>query len=307
MDIVTTPGTHGRRRTKTKVEPDTNPRAHRGSGAGRLNVEAATASASLSSDGDLASLKEAIARAERERDVASARLQQAEEDLEAANQRLDDADSARRHLLDNVASGGDEARRRFATALHDGALQLLTAAELQLERVRGEARKTKYSAGLDELHGTIKRIEDSLRNLLFNVSPAAVDLHVGLGDAIRDRALALKQQTGIEAELDLQLPDDVPDAVKANVFRNVSEALSNVQKHSNATRVAVRAEVVDNGVSVVISDDGIGFVVSEGLYLPGHLGLIAMRERAQLAGGWCRLDSEPGTGTRISFWIPAGR
>jgi len=255
---------------------------------------------------DVARLNDAIVRAERERDVVAARLQQAEEDLDAANQRLEHADSARRQLLDNVASGGDEARRRFATALHDGALQLLTAAELQLERIRGDARKSKLATDLDELQNTINHVEDSLRSLLFNVSPAAIDLHVRLADSIRDRAMVLKQHSGIEAELDLRLPDDVSDSVKANVFRNVSEALSNVEKHSNATRVGVRAAMVDDGVSVVISDDGTGFVVAEGLYLPGHLGLVAMRERAQLAGGWCRLDSEPGTGTRISFWIPAG-
>ncbi len=116
--------------------------------------------------------------------------------------------------------------------------------------------------------------------------------------------MALKQHTGIEAELDLRLPDALPGVVKTNVFKNISEALSNVEKHSNATRVAVRAETLDGGISIVISDDGTGFVVAESLYLPGHLGLIAMRERAQLAGGWCRIDSEPGAGTRVSFWIP---
>src|SRR4029077_12642876 len=159
---------------------------------------------------------------------------------------------------------------------------------------------------LDELKGTMKQVEESLRNLLYNVSPASVDLHMRLSDSIRDRAAALKQHTGIEAELDVRLPDVLPDVVKTNVFKNIAEALSNVEKHSNATRVSVKAERVDGGISVAISDDGTGFVVAESLYLPGHLGLIAMRERAQLVGGWCRLDSEPGTGTRISFSIPFG-
>jgi signal transduction histidine kinase len=153
----------------------------------------------------------------------------------------------------------------------------------------------------------MKRVEESLRSLLYNVSPATIDAHLRLNDSIRERVMALKQHTGIEPELDLRLKDDLPPGVKANVFSNVSEALANVEKHSNATRVGLRAEMVDDGVSVVISDDGTGFVVAESLYLPGHLGLIAMRERAQLAGGWCRLDSEPGTGTRISFWIPVGQ
>lgn len=285
MDIATRPGAQNRRRTKRITIPDP----------------------ATPANGEATDLHETITRIELERDRTAAQLQQAEEDLTAAQQRLEDADSARRHLLDNVASGGDEARRRFASALHDGALQLLTGAELQLERIRNDARKTRYAADLDQLKTTIKRVEDSLRNLLYNVSPATIDMHMRLGDSIRDRAVALKSHTGIEPELDIRLQDDLPDIVKAGVFKNIAEALSNVEKHSNATRVGVRAEVIDGGVSVAISDDGTGFVVEESLYLPGHLGLIAMRERAQLAGGWYRLDSEPGTGTRITFWIPIGR
>lgn len=260
-----------------------------------------------SSNGEIHALRETIARVEQERDRVASRLQRADEDLDAAHQRLEDADSARRQLLDNVASGGDEARRRFASALHDGALQLLTAAELQLERIRLQADESTHAADLDELQATIKRVEDSLRSLLFNVSPAAMDLHVRLSDSIRDRAMALKQHTGIEPELDIQLPDAIPVEAKTNLFRNVSEALNNVEKHSNATRVSLKAEAIGGGVSVVIVDNGTGFVVAESLFRPGHLGLVAMRERAQLAGGWCRLDSEPGIGTRVSFWIPTGK
>jgi signal transduction histidine kinase len=84
----------------------------------------------------------------------------------------------------------------------------------------------------------------------------------------------------------------------------VAEALTNVQKHSHATRVRVAATALDGGVVVEVSDDGTGFVVDECLYVPGHLGLLAMKERAQLAGGWCRIVSEPGAGARVEFWVP---
>jgi signal transduction histidine kinase len=301
LDIAARPDARGRGRGKRIEEPGSHRRSAGGKGSATTARSVAPANGA---GGEMSDLQEVITRVQEERDRAAARLQQAEEDLDAAQQRLEDADSARRHLLDNVASGGDEARRRFASALHDGALQLLTAAELQLERIRADARKSRYATGLDELKATMKSVEESLRDLLYNVSPAPADVHVRLGDSIRDRALALKQHTGIQPELDIRLPDALPDVVKTNVYRNVSEALSNVEKHSNASRVGVKAEVIDGGISVVIADDGTGFVVAESLHLPGHLGLIAMRERAQLAGGWCRLDSEPGTGTRISFWFP---
>jgi signal transduction histidine kinase len=228
----------------------------------------------------------------------------AEHDLETALRRLEDADAARRHLLDNVASGGDEARRRLASTIHDDVLQLLTAAELQLERIRVDARKTRHAAPLDQLKGTLKRVEDSLRNLLYNVSPAALEAHVPLAAAIRDRLAALKTHAGIEPDADVRLPSQLTDGVKSVVFRNVSEAITNVEKHASATRIRVRAEADQTGIKVMVADDGTGFVVAERLHLPGHLGLIAMRERAQLAGGWCHIDSEPGAGTRITFWIP---
>jgi signal transduction histidine kinase len=84
----------------------------------------------------------------------------------------------------------------------------------------------------------------------------------------------------------------------------VAEALTNVQKHANATRVSVSAEPVQGGIRVEIADDGTGFVVAESVHMPGHLGLLAMRERAQLAGGWCHIESEPGAGAKVEFWVP---
>jgi signal transduction histidine kinase len=88
------------------------------------------------------------------------------------------------------------------------------------------------------------------------------------------------------------------------VFKNVAEALTNVEKHAHATRVRVSAQMSDGGVGVAVADNGTGFVVTESLYLPGHIGLTAIRERAQLAGGWCRIKTEPGAGATVEFWIP---
>jgi signal transduction histidine kinase len=227
-----------------------------------------------------------------------------EEELDVAVERLEKAMGARRQLLANVASGGDEARRRFAGALHDDSLQLLTAAELQLQRIRNEAAEGKQRAQLDQLAGTIKKVEDSLRRLLTTVSPAAHVLTVGLGESIRDRIEGMRVYTGIEPDIDLSLPADLPDELEAIVFKNVAEALTNVEKHAHAARVRVAASPLDGGLVVEVTDDGTGFVVDESLYVPGHLGLLAMKERAQLAGGWCRIVSEPGAGAKIEFWVP---
>jgi signal transduction histidine kinase len=232
------------------------------------------------------------------------RYRQAEDQLDVAVERLGKAMAARRHLLANVAAGGDDARRRFASALHDDSLQLLTAAELQLERVRNQSAGSPQSKHLEQLAATLQTVEDSLRRLLTNVSPEASDLGVGLDQAIRDRLEVLRVHSGIEPDVNLRVPDDMPDGMESVVFKNVTEAITNVEKHAHAAHIHVSAAPLDGGLAIEVADDGTGFVVDEYTNLPGHLGLMAMKERALLAGGWCRIVSEPGAGTKVEFWVP---
>jgi signal transduction histidine kinase len=229
---------------------------------------------------------------------------EAEQKLDVTAERLEQAAAARRQLLGNIASGGDEARRRFASALHDDSLQLLTAAELQLARARDEPDAAKQGDQLDELKATLKKVEDSLRRLLLNVSSRAAELPLGLDEAIRTRLESFRTNTGIEPDIDLRFPNHLPEAIASVVFKNVSEALTNVEKHAHATRVRVAAQDAEGGLRVVVADNGKGFVVAETMYVPGHLGLVAIRERSQLAGGRCRIESEPGAGARVEFWVP---
>ena len=229
---------------------------------------------------------------------------ESEDELGHTATRLEEAMVARRHLLNNIAAGGDEARRRFASALHDDSLQLLTAAELQLERCRTDSNGSHQTVQLDQLRHTLRKVEDSLRRLLTNVSPEPLQLPSDLRGAISERLESLRIRAGIEPYIDTRLPAGVPPAIQAIVLKNIAEALNNVEKHARATKVVVVAQVVDGGIRVEVGDDGTGFVVAESVRMPGHIGLVAMRERAQLAGGWCRIVSEPGNGTRIEFWVP---
>ena len=231
---------------------------------------------------------------------------EAEQKLGRSSDRLEQEAATRRHLLGNIASGGDEARRRFASALHDDSLQLLTGAELQLARARSEIDPTKHAELLGQLETSLKHVEDSLRRLLGNVSAQAGELPFGIEEAIRDRLQALRTNTGIELDLDLQV-SDVPDAAAVVILKNVSEALTNVEKHAHATAIRLSAHPVDGGIRVVLIDDGTGFVVAESTNVPGHLGLTTIRERALMAGGRCRIESEPGAGTRVEFWVPTNQ
>ncbi len=229
---------------------------------------------------------------------------ESEDELGHTAVRLEEAMVARRHLLNNIAAGGDEARRRFASTLHDDSLQLLTAAELQLERIRTDAKGSRHAVNLDQLRATLRKVEDSLRRLLTNVSPEPLQLPNDLNEAISERLESMRIGAGIEPHIESRLPTDIPPAIQGIVLKNISEALTNIEKHARATRVAVATDVVARGLRVEVRDDGKGFVVAESVRLPGHIGLVAVKERAQLAGGWCRIESEPGAGTKIEFWVP---
>jgi len=89
------------------------------------------------------------------------------------------------------------------------------------------------------------------------------------------------------------------------VYRIVQEALTNTRKHARARRVDLLVESTDGGVRVRIADDGVGLPEGQSdRSAPGHMGLSAMRERAEMAAGWWRIESAPGRGTVVEFWVP---
>jgi signal transduction histidine kinase len=229
-------------------------------------------------------------------------LRYTDADLKKTAERLEKVDAARQMLLRNVSTAVEKARKRFAGDLHDDALQKLTAVELQLQRLREP--NGDYAELLTEAQLLLAQTEDALRRLLFEVRPPALEIPGGFAETIRDRVRMLKSMTGTEVELELDLPEDLSFEFRSMLFRQVTEAISNVEKHAAATRVRVALKVEDDGVHGIIQDDGRGFVVAERERLPGHLGLLALKERALLAGGWNKTESEPGLGTKVEFWIP---
>jgi len=232
-------------------------------------------------------------------------LKLAEADLKETVDRLQTVDAARQMLLKTVSTAVDNERKRFANQLHDDALQKLTAAELQLGRI-GESDRSNQSA-LQQALTLIGQTEDALRRLLFEVRPPALEDPGGLEDSIRDRLAMLRSLTGVEAELHLDLPDELSYELKSSVFRQLAEALTNIEKHANATQVQVHLKTSGDAVRGIVVDNGRGFVVAERNNLPGHMGLLALRERALMSGGWYKIESQPGLGTRIEFWMPISK
>jgi signal transduction histidine kinase len=99
-----------------------------------------------------------------------------------------------------------------------------------------------------------------------------------------------------------------PDAETA-LYRVVQEALSNVGKHAEATAVDVELHDLGDSVELTVADDGRGFrqTPANALLQDGHFGLVGMRERLEAAGGLLTIDSEPGTGTRLTAHVPRQR
>ncbi|HSS61883.1 MAG TPA: GAF domain-containing protein [Candidatus Limnocylindrales bacterium] len=229
-------------------------------------------------------------------------LKYAEVDLKKTAERLQKVDAARQVLLKNVSTAVEKARRRFAGDLHDDALQKLTAVELQLQRLRepnGDAGEL-----LTQAQEMLGKTEDALRRLLFEVRPPTLEVAGGFVETIRERVQMLRSLTGAEVEVEIDLPEDMAFEDRSTLYRQLTEAMTNIEKHASATRVVVSLKQEDNGVHGRVQDNGRGFVVAERTRVPGHLGLLALNERALLAGGWNKTESEPGLGTVIEFWIP---
>jgi signal transduction histidine kinase len=141
-----------------------------------------------------------------------------------------------------------------------------------------------------------------LRVLMFELRPPALD-RGGLVAAVRD-LLAELDGSFPRCRVDDDLTDEPPEKIRTVAYRIVAEALANVQRHSHASDVQVLLTERDGGLLVRVRDDGVG-IPAETLEggRPGHLGLTSMRERAEAAGGWSRIDSGP-AGTTVEAWLP---
>ena len=229
------------------------------------------------------------------------RLWQTQQDLRKSLERLTKVDAARQMLLKSMNTVVDTERKRFVSELHDDALQKLTAAEIHLARL--VPKVDAEAASIETVVSLLQETEAALRRLVFEVHPPSLESPDGLEQSIRDR-LASLGQGDIDYEIGVDVPRDLTLDMNSLLFRQVSEAINNVERHSRATRVKVTLQSSDGGILGVVEDNGQGFVVAERSNLPGHLGLQALKERTLMADGRYSIESQPGSGTRVEFWIP---
>jgi PAS domain S-box-containing protein len=199
-----------------------------------------------------------------------------------------------------------EERQRLARELHDSVSQALYGISLGAHTARRLLdRAPQEAAGpLEYVLSLAQAGLAEMRALIFELRPEALATE-GLVVALSTQAAALTARHGIDVQTDLGAEPDVPLEVKEAVYRIGQESLHNTVKHAHAANVTLRLPADPEGLTLEVTDDGIGFD-PHGSF-PGHLGLRSMHERAVRLGGRLTFDSTPGQGTRIRAVIPVLR
>jgi len=205
-------------------------------------------------------------------------------------------------VLPGSAAVGDpmtEARAWLARELHDGAVQRLTYMTVELE---GLKRSTGLEVELGRLQQTARGALSDLRRLLSELRDEPAD-DAGFVASIRDMLTDLFAGTPIEPTLVVRSwPCQLPRHQAGQLRCIVGEALSNVRRHSAATRVTVTLQSIGGRLAITIADNGRGMVCGE-----GGFGLRGMRERALLLGGRLSIESAPQRQTIVRCTVPLGR
>jgi signal transduction histidine kinase len=195
-----------------------------------------------------------------------------------------------------VVAAADETRRRLERDLHDGAQQRLVSLALRLR-----AAATTVPPDLREVHQELAGVGSELDETLGDLRELSRGIHPailsegGLGPALR----TLARRSPVPVELQVELEGRLPERVEVTTYYVVSEALTNVAKHANASAVEVDAGRDDGLVRLAIRDDGVG-----GANPARGSGLIGLKDRVEGSGGTLRVDSRPGQGTSLLVELP---
>ena len=212
----------------------------------------------------------------------------------------------RRRLLDRTLRAAEEERTRLAAELHDGPVQRLARLGYGLERVRTRQNQGDAKGSLEllaEIQGSVFEEVKELRGMMSRLRPPVLDQR-GLEDALRDRAEAIQEDTGVECTVQGRLDGRLTPTLETVLYRVSQEALQNVVKHAKAKHARVILGRNNGSVVLEIQDDGIGFQPSRHHSGGDHFGMLAMRERVEMIGGTWEIDSMPGQGTRVRVVLP---
>ncbi|HET9051568.1 MAG TPA: ATP-binding protein [Candidatus Dormibacteraeota bacterium] len=209
----------------------------------------------------------------------------------------------RRRLLSEVVAAREDERTRIADDVHDDTVQTIMAVEIKLDQLRRNVTTERQIAIVDDLRVMVRGAAERLRQLIFDLQPPQLP-RGGLGGAVAEFATAVFDGTSTRLDIVAELPTEPSPETAVVVYRILQEALRNVRRHASATTCSVRIGKESGGVTASVDDDGVGFGSQDAAQRPGHRGMESMRRRAEVAGGWMRVESRADGGTSATLWVP---
>lgn len=198
----------------------------------------------------------------------------------------------------------DQEASRIAHALHDEAGQMLATVYLELAELSRLAPESTHS-GISRIKDHLDDVREQLRHISHELRPLILD-QLGLLPAIRFLASGVMERSHLTVEVEGSTEGRLSDVAEMTVYRAVQEALTNVTKYAQASRVDVSLWVADRTLHCTVADDGVGFDPSSGPGARGQhgLGLVGIRERVRSVHGWLEVSSAPGEGTTLRVSLP---
>ena len=186
-------------------------------------------------------------------------------------------------------------RRALARELHDEVGQILASFQLHLEGAKISVPQ--------EVRSLLGRLSSRVRDLSMDLRPPMLD-ELGLLPTLLWHFERYRAQTGVRVDFQHSGPvGRLATNVETAAFRIVQEALTNVARHARVQEARVSLEAHPDRIELRVEDRGVGFR-PESAWTGASSGLAGMRERARLVGGRFRIDSAPGTGTRLEARLP---
>jgi len=209
-------------------------------------------------------------------------------------------------LTKHLQTALENERSHIARELHDELGQSMTALCFDLKWLHENIspEEARIHEKLQAINNLVGKTVDSIRRISEDLRPGMLD-DLGLAAAIENHVAKFSEQSGIACDLSMNQADfDLDAQVATALFRIVQEALTNVARHSEASRVAIRVQELDDKMLLIVQDDGRGLPAARN---PDpqrkSYGLLGMRERAKMLGGTLDVFNEKGMGVRIEACI----
>jgi len=240
----------------------------------------------------------AVERRNRELMELHRQREKAQTDLSAAYERL-------RRLTRRLEAAKEDERQHIARELHDDMGPTLTAVIINLQLLSNTLDASERARKIDDAIELVDRLVQRVRDLSLDLRPPLLE-ELGLLPALKGYLEAQSARTGLEIEVDGEA-SGLTGEIEIAAFRVVQEAVTNVMRHADATRVDVRVRQLGVSLNIRIKDDGCGFDVGDTAERAASgkgLGLPGMQERVQVLGGDFEIRSNPGRGTEITVRLP---